>query len=259
MPERSSYAPGVPSWIDLATTDPAAARDFYGQLFGWEFDISPDEQLGHYTTVTKNGKSVAGMVGTPMTEQPPAWATYFATDDVQKLSERITDNGGAIVMGPDPIGQLGSMLVWQDPTGAFVGAWQAGLHPGAQLVNEPGALAWNELNTRDLDAAAAWYPAIMPVTAHDVSEGEFHYQTLQVDGRDVAGMWQMSHDVPAQVHPHWAVYFSVAETDAAVDKATALGASVMMPAKDSPYGRFAGLTDPQGAMFYVVQPPVEQG
>ena len=99
----------------------------------------------------------------------------------------------------------------------------------------------------------------MPVTAHDVSEGEFHYQTLQVDGRDIAGMWQMSHDVPAQVHPHWAVYFSVADTDAAVDQATALGASVMMPAKDSPYGRFAGLTDPQGAMFYVVQPPVEQG
>ena len=129
MPERSSYAPGVPSWVDLATTDPAAARDFYGQLFGWEFDVSPDEQLGHYTTVTKNGKTVAGMVGTPMTEQPPAWATYFATDDVQKLSERITDNGGAIVMGPDPVGQLGSMLVWQDPTGAFVGAWQAGTAP----------------------------------------------------------------------------------------------------------------------------------
>ncbi len=56
MPERSSYAPGVPSWVDLATTDPAAARDFYGQLFGWEFDVSPDEQLGHYTTVTKDGK-----------------------------------------------------------------------------------------------------------------------------------------------------------------------------------------------------------
>jgi uncharacterized protein len=259
MPERSSYAPGVPSWIDLATTDPAAAREFYGQLFGWEFDISPDEHLGHYTTVTKNGKTVAGMVGTPMTEQPPAWATYFATEDAQKLADRITDNGGAIVMGPDPVGQLGSLLVWQDPTGAFVGAWQAGTHSGAQLVNEPGAFSWNELNTRDLDAAAAFYPAILPVTAHDESEGEFRYQTLQVDGHNIAGMWQMSHDVPSQVHPHWAVYFSVADTDAAVDQATALGASVTVPAKDSPYGRFAGLTDPQGAMFYVVQPAVEQG
>ena len=259
MPERLSYAPGVPCWVDLATTDPAAAREFYGQLFGWQFEISPDERLGHYTTVTRNGKSVAGMVGTPMTEQPPAWGTYFATDDAQKLSELVTANGGAIVRGPDPVGQLGTMVVWQDPTGAFVGGCQAGRHPGAQLVSEPGAVTWNELHTRDLEAAAAFYPAVLPVTAHDMSEGEFRYQTLQLDGRDVAGMWQMSHEVPAQVHPHWAVYFSVADTDAAVDRATGLGASVAMLAKDSPYGRFAGLTDPHGASFYVIQTPADQG
>ncbi len=257
MAERSSYAPGVPSWTDLGTNDPAAARDFYGSLFGWEFDISPDEQSGHYTTITKNGKTVAGMSGIPVTEQPPAWNTYFATDDAQKLAELVTANGGAIVLGPMQVGPAGTMLVWQDTTGAFAGAWQAGEHTGAQLVNEPGAPTWNELNTRDLAASVAFYTAILPVRAHDVSDGEFHYQTLQVDGRDVAGMWQISPEVPAEVPPHWAVYFSVADVDAAVSRAGELGATVIMPVKESPYGRFAGLRDPQGATFFAIQAPAE--
>jgi predicted enzyme related to lactoylglutathione lyase len=124
---------------------------------------------------------------------------------------------------------------------------------GAQLVQEPGAIAWNELNTRDLPAAVAFYTAILPVTAHDMSDGDFHYQTLQIDGADVAGMWEMSADVAPDVPPNWGVYFTVADTDASVTQATNLGASVVMPAKDSPYGRLAGLRDPQGAAFYVIE------
>ncbi len=198
MPERSSFAPGTPSWVDLSTTDPDAARDFYGPLLGWEYVIDPSEETGHYATATARGKNVAGVNGMSITEQPPAWTTYFATDDAQKLSELVTENGGAIAMGPMQVGPAGTMLIWQDPSGAFAGAWQAGDMKGAQLVQEPGAIAWNELNTRDLAAALAFYTAILPVTAHDMSDGDFHYQTLQVDGVDVAGMWEMSAG-PAQL------------------------------------------------------------
>ena len=255
MPERSSYAPGTPSWTDLSTTDPDAARDFYGALFGWDYEVDPNEETGHYATARLAGKRVAGVNGMAITEQPPAWATYFATDDVQKLAELVTENGGANVLGPMQIGPAGSMLIWQDPTGAFAGAWQAGEHTGAQLVNEPGTLTWNELNTRDLDASAAFYSAILPVTPHDMSEGDFQYRTLQVDGRDIAGMWKISADVPAEMPPHWAVYFAVADVDATVARAGDLGATVVMPAKESPYGRFVGLRDPQGASFYAIQAP----
>ena len=87
-----------------------------------------------------------------------------------------------------------------------------------------------------------------------MSDGEFRYQTLRVEDRDVAGIWQMSGDVPAQTPPHWSVYFAVDDTDATVSAAIAHGASLNVPAKDSPYGRFAGLADPQGAAFYVIQP-----
>ncbi len=252
MPERSSFAPGTPSWVDLSTTDPAAARDFYGPLLGWEYVIDPSEETGHYATATVGGKNVAGVNGMSITEQPPAWMTYFATDDAQKLSELVTENGGAIALGPMQVGPSGTMLIWQDPSGAFAGAWQAGDMKGAQLVQEPGAIAWNELNTRDLAGAIAFYTAILPVSAHDMSDGDFHYQTLQVDGADVAGMWEMNADVPPDVPPNWGVYFTVADTDASVTQATDLGASVVMPAKDSPYGRLAGLRDPQGAAFYII-------
>ncbi len=65
-------------------------------------------------------------------------------------------------------------------------------------------------------------------------------------------MWEMNADVPPDVPPNWGVYFTVADTDASVTQATDLGASVVMPAKDSPYGRLAGLRDPQGAAFYII-------
>ncbi len=251
MPDRTTYAPGTPCWVDLNTSDPAAAREFYGELFDWQFETN--EQF-HYATATKNGKRVGGLNDMAITDQPPAWITYFATDDAQKVAELVTDNGGAVALGPMQVGAQGTILLWQDTTGAVAGAWQPDAMTGAQLVDETGTLVWNELNTRDLDAAVAFYTAILPVTAQDMSEGDFRYQTLQVQGRDVAGMWQMSADAPHDVAPNWAVYFGVEDTDAAVAAATGLGATVNTPAKDSPYGRFAGFADPQGAAFYVITP-----
>jgi uncharacterized protein len=251
MAERSSYAPGTPCWIDLNTTDPSAAQAFYAELFGWEFETNPES---HYTTASRDGKRVCGINDMPITEQPPAWLVYFATDDAQKLAEAVTANGGAVVLGPMQLREQGSILLWQDTIGAIAGAWQPGLHTGAQLVEEAGTMAWSELATRDLDGAVAFYTAILPVAARDMSEGEFRYQTLRVEDRDVAGLWLMSADVPHETPPHWTVYFAVDDTDAAVATATARGAALNLPAKDSPYGRFAGLADPQGAAFYVIQP-----
>ncbi len=256
MPERGSYAAGTPSWIDLSTTDPAGARAFYGQLLGWEFDISPDAQTGNYTQALVRGKAVAGLVGAPMTETPPAWTTYFATDSAEQLGELVTKNGGTVIMPAMDVMGFGTMIVFQDPTGAFAAGWQAGSHTGAQLVNEPATVTWNELLTRDLDAASAFYTAILPVKANVMSDDEnFRYQTLQVDGQDVAGMYQAGPDVPAAVPAHWAAYFAVADVDATAAKALELGGKIMMPAQDSPYGRFAGLLDPQGAFFYAMQLP----
>jgi predicted enzyme related to lactoylglutathione lyase len=255
MAEVSSYQPGTPSWVDLMSRDPAASRRFYGELFGWELELGGPES-GNYAMCRLRGKPVAGIGGEPAPEGlPTAWTTYFATDDVDAAIERISGNGGRINMPPVDIGAEGRMAVAADPTGAVFGVWRAGNHFGAALVNEPGAISWNELATRDLDAARRFYSAVFGHGWEDVDTGEAGppYATFSVDGRAVGGAMQMTADWPAEVPSHWAPYFAVADPDDAVKRAVDLGAQVTLPPTDSPYGRFALLRDPQGAVFDVIR------
>lgn len=254
--ERTQYAAGTPCWVDLATTDPEAARDFYGDLFGWSFDVSPDANTQHYTMCQKASKNVAGMLGEPDSDRPPAWVTYFASDDIDTLADRISAEGGALVMGPVRVQDSGSMLVAQDPTGAFFGAWQAGAHFGAQLVNEPSTLTWNELHTRDLDTAAAFYSAVLGTDLEDLPEAQgFRYKLVKVGDAAVGGMYEMGHDAPPDRHPLWLTYFAVDDPDSTVDAAVRSNATLVNPLHDSPYGRHATLADPQGATFCVIESP----
>ena len=189
MPARSSYAAGTPCWVDHAGPDPDAARAFYGPLFGWEFAIGGPE-TGHYTLARKGVKNVAGLVGIPVTGHPPAWTTYFATDDADELGARVVANGGTLITEPMQVGDAGSMLLWVDPLEVVAGGWQAGARIGAELVNEPGTVVWNELVTPNLDVAVAFYSALLPVTGLDIGDETFRYQTLQVDGREVCGVYE---------------------------------------------------------------------
>jgi uncharacterized protein len=261
MGEVKSYAAGTPSWVDLQTSDPEAARSFYGELFGWQFEIGPPE-TGSYAVCRLRGHGVAGIGGEPTQEgMPTAWTTYIATDDVDADAERISANGGSIMMGPMDVMTQGRMAIAADPTGAVFGLWQAGETTGAGLTNEPGAMSWNELATRDLDAARRFYTAVFGYAWADVDTGEGGppYATFKVDGRDAGGAMQMTDQFPAEVPSYWGVYFAVDDTDASVALVERRGGSVQMPPTDSPYGRFAAVTDPQGAMFTLIKLPATAG
>ncbi|MDP8978075.1 MAG: VOC family protein [Actinomycetota bacterium] len=255
MAEVSSYAPGTPSWVDLATSDPEGARNFYGRLFGWSFEVGPAE-TGHYTMCQLHGGNVAGMAGEPAREGvPTAWTTYMATDDADAVARRIAEGDGTVLMGPMDVMSQGRLLVAADPAGALFGVWQAGDLVGASVVNEPGSLVWSELATRDLAAAQVFYTQVFghawePV---DTGEGGPAYQVFSVDGRAVGGAMQMTADWPEQIPSHWMAYFAVEDTEAAAAAAQELGGTVRVPPTDSPYGRFAVLSDPQGAVFTVMQ------
>lgn len=254
MPEVTGYAAGVPSWVDLQTTDPDGARAFYGALLGWDFEVGPPE-TGHYTNCRVRGHLVAGMVGTPQHETPTAWTTYLASDDVDATLRQAAEAGGTVAIETIEIMDQGRMGGVIDPTGAFVGLWEARAHVGATLVNEPGCVTWNELATRDLDAAQRFYGALFPYdfTDEDTGGGGPRYRTFHTDGDVRGGMLGMDANWPEGVPAHWSVYFSVADTDAAVSSAERLGATVHVPPTDSTYGRFAVLTDPQGAAFTVMR------
>lgn len=142
------------------------------------------------------------------------------------------------------------MAVLADPTGAVIGLWQPKEHIGAEVVNEPGALTWNELLTPDVDKAAAFYNTLFGWTAKTEQMGPMTYTELQLDGQSIAGAMPPPMD---GIPPHWGIYFAVADTDATVADAKARGATVMAEPMDIPPGRMAVLADPQGAMFNMIK------
>lgn len=247
MPVVTSHAPGTPSWVDIGVPDIPAAVAFYRGLFGWTTQ-DQGEEAGHYTMCQVDGKSVAA-IGPAMNPGPPAWTTYITVADADLTAKEITAAGGAIVVPPMDVMDVGRMAVATDPTGGFFSIWQPRAHIGAEIVNEPNTLCWNELNTRDVETAISFYEKVFGYTVQRSAE----YNELQLDGKTVAGCMPMPEGVPAEVPTHWLVYFAVADTDAAAARAAELGATVIMPAMDIPdVGRFAVLSDPQGAVFAVI-------
>jgi len=252
MPEFTSYAAGTPSWVDHATKDLEGSNSFYGALFGWEAD-DQGEEMGHYTLMRKGGKTVAGNMTAMMEGQPSAWVSYVSVEDADATVNLANKAGATVFVAPMDVSDIGRMAVFADPTGAAIGIWQPKTFQGAELANEAGAFAWNELNTRDVPAAKAFYAEVFGWEPHDLDMGGMTYTEWKVDDKTVGGMMTIPDMVPAEVPAHWLVYFGVDDTDASVSKATELGASALVPPTDIPPGRFAVLSDPDGAIFAVIK------
>lgn len=255
MSERTSYAPGTPSWVDLGTPDVDAAAEFYGALFGWDVPESENpEQTGGYRQAMRSDKPVGGIMPLMQEGQPTAWTTYVSVQDADATAAAVREAGGNVMAEPMDVMDLGRMAIFADPTGAVFGVWQPGTFSGAGLVNEPGAISWNELNTRDAEAAKAFYGAVFSWAFEDMEmDGAGSYTTIKAGEKPVGGMLDMAErEVPDEVPAHWQVYFAVEDTDATIDRAKQRGGSVMVEPIDIPAGRFSILTDPHGASFAVI-------
>jgi len=252
MPEFTSYPAGTPSWVDHAAKDVAASNSFYSGVFGWEAE-DQGEEMGHYTILRKGGKTVAGNMTVMMEGQPSAWVSYISVDDADAITDLAKKAGAAVFVEPMDVSDIGRMALFADPTGAAIGVWQPKTFKGAELVNEPGSFAWNELNTRDVPAAKAFYTEVFGWKANDMDMGEMSYTEWRLGDKPVAGMQVMPDMVPAEVPAHWLVYFAVGDTDATVSKAIGAGATTLAPPMDIPPGRFAVLSDPEGAAFAVIK------
>lgn len=253
MAERTSYAPGIPCWIDIGT-DTAAAKKFYGELFGWNAeDAGPPDETGGYAMFTKNGRYVAGL-GPQQSPGPPFWTTYVSVADADEIAARVKESGGQVIMDPMDVMTAGRMAVFQDPEGAFFSAWQPGDHIGAGLVNEHGTLSWNELNTRNLEQAKTFYSAVFgwDCVTQEAGPG-MTYTECRLDGSPIAGIIDMTGRVPDMVPAHWLVYFAVDDCGAVVARAKDLGGAVMVEPMDIPPGRFGVLADDRGATFAVIR------
>jgi predicted enzyme related to lactoylglutathione lyase len=273
MPERDRHIPGVPCWIDTNQPDPEAAVDFYGGLFGWEFEnVMPPGTAGAYFLARLRGLDVAAVSSAPGTASPTAvWDTYVWVDSADETAAKVREAGGEVVKEPFDVMDAGRSAVFSDPEGAVFCIWQAGTHRGARVVNEPSSLNFNDLCTRDVDGAKSFYGAVFGWQTLELGGG-FQAWTLpgygdflEQDDPDlrkrlaefdsppgfedvVASLNGIADDEP-DTPAHWGVTFAVDDADAVARNAEELGGSVVVPPFDAPWVRMTIITDPQGATF----------
>lgn len=257
MAEVTRYEPCTFSWIDLGTTDLEGAKRFYEALFGWENEDMPAGDGFTYTMSRQKNQYVAGIYEMFAEQRqqgvPPAWLSYISVESADDRTKKAESLGGTVVSQPMDVLDSGRMSVVMDPTGAAFGMWEARGHIGASLVNEPGSLTWNELLTRDAEAAKSFYTEAFDWKTETTPMGPNEYTTWSNERGDVGGMMQISPDM-GDMPSHWGVYFYVEDCDASAAKAKDLGGQVHVPPTDIPeVGRFAALADPQGASFSVIK------
>lgn len=253
MPQRDGYVHGTPGWIDIGSSDLDRTHAFYGSLFGWERqDAGPVEVTGGYGYFLKDGKMVAGYGPAQDPSGGVWWTTYVIVDSAAEVAERITANGGSVIVSPVEVPGAGHFCIAADPGGGAFGLWQMGGHRGAQLVNEAGAMSWNELNTRDLDRSVAFYEAVFGW--HEKNGPGSDYREFEVGGEVVAGATVMQSMVPEEVPPYWNAYFGSSDVDRDAGRMPELGGQVLAPPFDiEGVGRIAVLMGPLGETFSLYQ------
>jgi hypothetical protein len=254
MAETKIAVAHKPIWTDLSTSDPEGARKFYSAIFGWKVEVNPDPQYGGYALAKAGGKDVAGIGPKQMDEAPTAWTVYIGTPDAAETAKKAEAAGGKIIAPVMEVGDQGHMAIIQDPSGAYLGLWQAGKMQGVQSTGS-NAMGWAELNARGFDKAEPFYKKLFgwgEKKTPAVNENP-EYTEFQLHGDSVAGGQEMNPMVPEQVSSYWMVYFNVDNVDKAFDKVIEHGGKEMLSPMDMPGGRFAIVSDPQGAAFGILK------
>lgn len=257
MSVKTSYKPGTFCWIDLGTPDQDGAGEFYEALFGWQLKEDENaEQTGGYRTAQREGNAIGGVMKLMQEGQPPAWMNYVCVEDADATAEKVREAGGTVYAEPMDVLDYGRMAVLADPTGAVFGIWQPGVHIGADIVGETGAMNWNELNTRDPEAAKSFYGDVFGWSFEEKEyEGTGAYTAIVLGEETVGGLIDITDRVPAEVPAHWLVYFAVEDLDATLATVKEQGGDVPTgPFDIVEIGRLAVLKDPWGAIFAVIQP-----
>lgn len=250
---------GTPCWADAMFTDVEGAKKFYGEVLGWTFGDASSE-YGNYTQAYANGRAVAAVVPPmPGQEGQSQWCLYFASPDAAATAARIRESGGEVLMEPMQVGDFGTMCLALEPSGAVFGVWQAGVHEGFEATAVPGAYTWAEVFTRDPDRTDTFLTAVFPYAAKQLEDDGVDFRVFNLGDDTVLGRMRMTDEFPPEIPSYINVYFGVDDCDAAVARAAKLGGILRFGPMSSPFGRFAALSDPQGANFSVIDTTTTEG
>jgi predicted enzyme related to lactoylglutathione lyase len=259
MTNVTKHKPGSFCWIELATTDQKAAKQFYESLFGWAADDMPMGPGEFYTIFKLQGRDAAAacQLRPEQTAQkvPPHWNLYIQVDSADDAVRRVSGAGGKTLAPAFDVGDFGRMAVFQDPLGATFSIWQPGQNSGTQIANVDGTLCWADLNTPDPAHARKFYSDVFgwqmtDDTDDDPPSGYIHIVNA---GDPIGGIPPVRPNNP-RTPAHWMAYFQTSNCDATAAKARQLGARFYLePMTMENVGRFGVLADPQGAVFAIFQ------
>jgi predicted enzyme related to lactoylglutathione lyase len=268
MSDRSDYVPGEFCWVDLSTSDVEAATAYYTDLLGVSAEAAPGdpEETGGYGFFSRDGKMVAGFGPLqPGSDGPSSWNSWIKVEDADAAAEKVKGAGGNVAFGPTELpNDSGRVAACTDPEGAYFGIIEQDQHPGAQIVNEVGAWTFNQLQTRDQEAAAKFYGDVFgwEFKLNEEAAADAPFWMIQIEGQKypegAAGAMDITGQMPDEVPAHWLVYLGVPDADQAVEKTKAAGGQEMFPPTDINIGRIAGVVDAQGAGFAVFKPDLPE-
>jgi predicted enzyme related to lactoylglutathione lyase len=241
---------GAPCWIDLNTSDTAAAREFYTGVFGWTAGQA-SEEFGGYFMFEHKGSPVAGCM--PAMPGAPAdlWSVYLTVTDASKTVEAATANGGQVAVPAMTVADTGTMAMVVDPGGSVIGLWQPDQFTGITNRDDAGLPSWFELHTADYAGVLPFYREVFGWTISTMMDTpEFKYSVLERDEDQLAGIMDASGTPDARLG--WTFYIWVDDADATAARVTEHGGSVLEQPVDTPYGRLATVADPHGAVFKVM-------
>ena len=241
-------------WHDLITDDVDAAREFYGELFGWTFETTTRPANDDPYTLIKSGeKYVGGIVQLDDPEDGTdysRWLGYVSVEDVHIAASLTVEAGGNVLVQPFTVPGIGYVAGIQDPQGAVLGVIRSKVgDPSDDPEPGPGAVVWNELVADDAQTAAEFYESLTGLEQSNIERRGGTYTLLKSGPVARAGILQ---NPGSELLPNWITHFSVANPLATSATAIRAGGNILIePSPEFREGTVALLTDPTGAIFMV--------
>lgn len=253
---KYEHVTGAPCWVDMTSADLASVKPFYTALFGWQY-AEMGSEFGGYNIISVGDDVLGGaMQHNPEFMGPDPfslWSLYFSTEDAAATLKKAEESGGKTFVEPMEIPTQGFMAEGTDSSGVNFGIWQPTGLQGFAKFGEHGFPAWFELHTRDFANASAFYSNVLgaELGANEMGEG-MEYHTLDIDGDQKAGIWNVEGVLPDSAPAGWNIYFFSDDVDATIVGAKEHGGTVIMEPEDTEYGRMATVADPAGAVFNII-------
>ncbi len=246
QPAKRPYTPGVFVWHEYVGRDTAGARKFYADLLGWTIKEMPMGAGAAYPEIFVGDKAIGGFfqTGPEQGEGPAFWVGYLSVPDVGAVVEQTKAAGGRVLAGPLDVPEVGTLATLMDPEGAvFAVIHSLNGDPDTEGMPAPTEFCWDSLGFKDVAVATGFYQKVIgwqAVAGDDPNDGVFK----------MGDKMEASFDRTPEGKPaHWLGHIFVPKLAEARTRVEQLGGQVLMAQIDTPWGDFAVVKDPYGAVF----------